>query len=277
MPDDNSTQSVTTPVLRTGLRTPRWPRLRSSIGLRLALLALALGLPFIVYVGFNAVRQASAERDEAQQRTLSLAKLFAARVDDYVGDMVSALALVGHGVALDPSSALANDAFLQRIRDDLPRSVNNVGVWTADGHNIGALDRTKLRDNVSVSDRDYFKTVLRTRKLTIEGPVVSRMTDVPVVIFGRPVLGAAGNVLGVVTVSANLRELGWLLDLKGAAPPETVVSLVNAQGMVLARSIDPQRWVMVEGSAYEGGTRVEHVVFRDVKLDTGVDDRWFKL
>jgi diguanylate cyclase (GGDEF)-like protein/PAS domain S-box-containing protein len=283
MPDDNSTQSVTTPVLRTGLRTPRWARLlprslrgrgrvrlRSSIGLRLALLALALGLPFIVYVGFNAVRQASAERDEAQQRTLSLAKLFAARVDDYVGDMVSALALVGHGVALDPSSALANDAFLQRIRDDLPRSVNNVGVWTVDGHNIGALDRSKLRDNGSVSDRDYFKTALRTRKLTIEGPVASWMNDVPVVIFGRPVFGAAGNVLGVITVSANLRELGWLLDLKGAAPPETVVSLVNAQGMVLARSIDPQRWIGT--SVLNVGKAREHIARREgVDVTSGAD------
>lgn len=256
MPDDNSTPSVTAPVPRKGPGRRRWswrlPRslrgrgrvpLRSSIGLRLALLALALGLPFIVYVGFNAVRQASAEREAAQQRTLALAKLFAARVDDYVGDMVSTLALVGHGVAFDPSSAIANDAFLQQIRNDLPRSVNNVAVWTPDGHNLGALDRTKLRSDVTVADRDYFRTALRTRTLVIEGPVVSRINDEPVVAFGRPVLGSAGNVLGVVTVSAKLRDLRWLLELKGAAPPETVVSIVNAHGVVLARSIDPEHWI----------------------------------
>jgi outer membrane lipoprotein-sorting protein len=42
-------------------------------------------------------------------------------------------------------------------------------------------------------------------------------------------------------------------------------------------TIDPREWVMVEGSAYENDARVEHVVFRDVKMDTGVDDRWFHL
>jgi diguanylate cyclase (GGDEF)-like protein/PAS domain S-box-containing protein len=256
MPDDISTCSVTAPAPRAEpdarrglLRVPRALRrrsrvpLRSSIGLRLALLALALGLPFIVYVGFNALRQASAERDEAQQRSLSLAKLFAARIDDYVGDMRSALALVGHGAAFDPSSAVANDAFLQRIREDLPRSVNNAAVWTPDGHNIGALDRMHVHAGVSVADREFFRTALRTRKLAIEGPVISRMNDEPVVVFGRPVLGSGGNVLGVVTVAAKLRDLRWLLDLKGAAPPGTVVSVVDPRGIVLARTIDPERWI----------------------------------
>src|SRR3954447_26571666 len=69
------------------IRRPRWPRIRSSIGTRLAVLALALGLPFVVYVGGNAARQAGLEREEVKARTLSLARLFAARVDDYVGDM----------------------------------------------------------------------------------------------------------------------------------------------------------------------------------------------
>ena len=42
-------------------------------------------------------------------------------------------------------------------------------------------------------------------------------------------------------------------------------------------TIEPQRWIMVEGSTYEGDARVEHVLFQDVKLDTGVEDGWFRL
>src|SRR5690348_7730735 len=139
MADDNPTPRVTAapdpprparprlpgPARRWLRRARRW---RYGIGARLALLAFALGLPFIAYVGVNAARQASIERDEAKQHTLSLARLFAARVDDYVGDVTSALALVDHGASLDPASGPANDAFLQRIRPDLPRSIDNVGV-----------------------------------------------------------------------------------------------------------------------------------------------------
>jgi diguanylate cyclase (GGDEF)-like protein/PAS domain S-box-containing protein len=252
MPDDNSTPSVTAPASRT--RAPRWlpylprslrgrgrVRLRSSIGVRLALLALALGLPFIVYVGGNAAWQASIERADAQQRSLSLAKLFAARVDDYVSDMLGALALIEHGAVLDASGVAANDAFLQHIRGDLPRSVNNVGVWTLDGRNVGALNRTNPRGDLGIANRDYFKTAVRTRKLAIEGPLVSNGEQIAV--FARPVRGPGGDVLGVVTISTRLRELGWLLDFNGWAPRDTVVSVVNAQGVVLARTVDPDRWI----------------------------------
>lgn len=42
-------------------------------------------------------------------------------------------------------------------------------------------------------------------------------------------------------------------------------------------SVDPQRWVIVEGELEEDGVRVEHLVFEDIKLDTGVETPWFKL
>ena len=229
--------------IRRWMRRPRWLRVRSSIGLRLGLLALAMGLPFVVYVGGSAVRQAALERAEVKQRTLSLARLFAARVDDYVGDMVSALALVGHGATIDAGSTATNDAFLQRIRADLPRSIHNVGIWTIDGHNVGALNRSSVKDDVNVADRDYFRTAVRTRTLAIEGPLTSRDNREPIVLFARPMLGADDQAIGVVTVSAKLRDLQWLLDLKGAASRDTVVSIVNAGGVVLARNVDPERWI----------------------------------
>jgi outer membrane lipoprotein-sorting protein len=42
-------------------------------------------------------------------------------------------------------------------------------------------------------------------------------------------------------------------------------------------SVDPERWLIVEGAVYEDETRVEHVLFREIKLDTGVKEQWFRL
>ena len=225
------------------LRHPRWPRIRASIGLRVALLALGLGLPFVVYVGGSAARQAAHERDEARQRTLSLARLFAVRIDDYVSDIAGALTLVGYGARMDAAGVAANDAFLHRIRADLPRAINNVAIWTMDGRNIGALDHTNLGSDVTIADDVYFRSAIATRALAFEGPRPSRINGQPVVVFARAVLGADNRPVGVVTVSATLRELDWLLDLKGAAPPGTVVSIVNTEGVVLVRNIDPEHWI----------------------------------
>jgi outer membrane lipoprotein-sorting protein len=42
-------------------------------------------------------------------------------------------------------------------------------------------------------------------------------------------------------------------------------------------SLDPQQWLIVEGAVYEDNTRVEHVDFRSIKLNTGKPDAWFRL
>jgi diguanylate cyclase (GGDEF)-like protein/PAS domain S-box-containing protein len=248
------------------LRRLRWPRLRSGIGMRLALLALGLGLPFVVYVGGNAARQAAHEHDEVKQRSLALARLFAARVDDYVGDMAGAIALIRHGAALDANAMPVNDAFLRRIRDDLPRAVNNVGIWTLDGRNIGALNRSAATPlQLTAGQLRHFEQALRTGGLAIEGPLVSPTSGEPVVVFVRPVMDAADRPIGVVTISARLRELRWLLDLQGAVPPGTVVSIVKDDGTVLARSVDAERWI---GRSVLGvGNAREHIAARE-----GVDE-----
>jgi hypothetical protein len=41
--------------------------------------------------------------------------------------------------------------------------------------------------------------------------------------------------------------------------------------------IDPHLWVMLEGRVYEDDVLVDHVRFRDIHLDTGVKDSWFRL
>jgi diguanylate cyclase (GGDEF)-like protein/PAS domain S-box-containing protein len=278
MPDDNPTLHVTAVAPKRDARSGGWRaraarslrgrglvRLRSSIGMRLALLALALGLPFVAYVAGSAVRQASIARDYAQQRTLALARVVAARIDDIVGDNLIALALVGHGVTLDASAVRANDAFLGKIRGDLPRLVQNVGVWTLDGRNIGMLNRTAANAGQSIAQRGYFRRAVQTSTTAIEGPLASEDNGDPVIVFARPVVGAAGEVIGVVTLSTDLRQVQPLLDLGGAVPRQTVISIVNADGVVLARSVDADRWIGM--SVLGVGKAREHLASRE-----GVDE-----
>jgi hypothetical protein len=62
------------------------------------------------------------------------------------------------------------------------------------------------------------------------------------------------------------------------SPFEVVVTYSNLGKSVReVYSLDPHRWVIVEGAVYEDETRVEHVVFRDIKLDTGRAEGWFRL
>ena len=216
---------------------------RAGISLRLMLLVLALGLPFIVYVSLSAMRQAATDRDEARERMVSLARLVAARVDDYVSDMAGTLALSSHGVTPDAAYAAANDAYLQSLRDELPPSMNDIGVWTPDGHDVGTLDRARRGADPGIADRPDFRAALATRRLSIDGPRRAAANDGPVAFFARPLQDGAGRIRGVVTASSRLTELAGLLDAKGVAPAHTVVTLVNAAGIVLARNRDPAAWI----------------------------------
>ena len=225
------------------LPTPAGIPFRTSISLRLMLLVLALGLPFIVYVSLSATRQATVDRDEARERMVALARLVAARVDDYVSDMAGAIALSSHGVTVDPAYAAANDAFLQSLRGELPPSMYNIGVWTPDGRNVGTLDRARRSRDLNIADRADFRAALANRSLSIDGPRRSTGDNEPVAIFARPLLDGAGQIQGVVTASTRLTEIAGLLDAKGIAPTPTVVTLVNAAGIVLARNRNPAAWI----------------------------------
>lgn len=62
------------------------------------------------------------------------------------------------------------------------------------------------------------------------------------------------------------------------APYQVVVSYPDLGKSVReVYSLDAHQWTVVEGALYENNTLMEHVVFRDVKLDTGLTDAYFKL
>jgi diguanylate cyclase (GGDEF)-like protein/PAS domain S-box-containing protein len=276
MPDDRSTLRAIANacrwLLRAGvarrlamrLRVRRRSRWGSSIGVRLALLVLALGLPFIVYVGVSTARQAAVANAFAKQRALAVARAVAGRVDDLVADNLAALALLRHGVTADAAASASNEAFLASMRTDLPRLVHNVGVWTLDGRSAGVLNRAAT-PRAPVAGRAYFRAAAQGSAAVIEGPIAAEDDGTPVVVFASAIVGAAGEVEGVVTLETDLRQVEGRLDLDGAIPRETVIAIVNAEGIVLARSVDSARWI---GRSVLGvGRAREHMAQRE-----GVDE-----
>jgi hypothetical protein len=68
------------------------------------------------------------------------------------------------------------------------------------------------------------------------------------------------------------------LRIGTTSPSEVTVTYPNLGKAVReVYSVDPERWLIVEGAVYEDETRVEHVLFREIKLDTGVKEQWFRL
>ena len=215
---------------------------RLSIRARLLLLVLALALPFFTYIVLSAVDEAGAARELAKERSLAVARVVGARLDDYVGDVNQLLATLSHLVAVGPEHASENDALLREMEPDLPSYINNVAMWTLTGANVGALNKQGRGTGVSVADRQYFKDAISSRKLSLEAPIVARSNGEPVAIFSRPIV-RGDSVLGVVSASTQLTHLQGFLDREGSLPKDSVITVVNPQGIILARSADADAWI----------------------------------
>ena len=209
---------------------------------RLALLALALGAPLLGYVAFSAGEQMRQERELAKERNLAFARIVAARLDDYVGDVNQLLATLSHVVPTSPEATARNDALLSDLRPNLPSHVSNLAIWDPAGTNAGALDPALRARPFSVADRHYFRAALEGQSLVVEAPIVSRSSGESMAIFARSVT-RDGHVVGVVAASTKLVQLEALLRPEGTLPGGSVITLIDQKGTVLARSLDPGHWV----------------------------------
>lgn len=224
----------------------KWPN-HPGIRTRLLLLVLMLAVPFVVYVGVSATRQAHLDREEGSQRMLAAARITAARLDDHVGDIEQLIKVVANVVAVGTGDTASNDALFATMIDSLPPHVNNVSVWTAQGRNIGST-HPELRDKRSdLSGSLLFKEALGSTGIIINAPFKSRINDEQIGVLAMAVR-KKGVVVGVVTVSTRLRRLEELLAPKETLPEGTVITVSDEHGKLLARSLDPDRFIGVDVS-----------------------------
>jgi PAS domain S-box-containing protein len=116
----------------------------------------------------------------------------------------------------------------------------NVGVIDADGKLV--CSAVPLSGPVDLSDRDYFQQALSARDLSIGQFEVERSTGKSVVNFGYPVIDKAGKVRAALFVAL---DLGYFNTLAACAdmPIGASVTLMDAQGTILSRYPDPEKWV----------------------------------
>src|ERR1022692_1134107 len=212
---------------------------RLGVRARLLLLVLALGLPFFTYIVLSAIDEARAGRELAKERSLAVARVVAARLDDYVGDVNQLLATLSHVAAIGPEHTSENNALLGEMRPDLPSYINNVAIWNLSGTNVGTLETLS---GVGVGDRQYFKEAISARKLAVEAPIVSRSTRELVATFARPVV-RRNVVLGAVSASTQLKHLQGFLDREGSLSRDSVITVIDPRGLIITRSAETDAWI----------------------------------
>ena len=222
---------------------------------RLMLLVVALAMPFLLYMGALAWIQAQSERREAFESAESLAGIVSARVDDFIDDSDFFLRLVAH--AAGETTAATMQHYVDNLRADLRPYLGDVALWTLQGAPLAALDPQTLSGPYDIAKHEAFREALRTGALGIEAPVILHAGAEPVVLLARGVADARGQIVGVVTATARLRQLDRILDPSRTLPADAVVTLLDPSGIVVARSRDPEKWIGRDMSATFDRARFE--------------------
>jgi len=95
---------------------------------------------------------------------------------------------------------------------------------------------------VNFSDRAWFQQTVQKRELVVGEYAIGRISGKATLVLAHPVLDAAGQVQGVVTVGL---DLAWLNQLAAQAqlPAGAVLNLIDHNGTILARYPDAEQWV----------------------------------
>jgi hypothetical protein len=162
-------------------------------------------LPAAALIGTLLWSHTLSERSDEKLVALSAAQSVASKIDVYFGDLEILLREISAAVSTNPTDANINDALLQRVKSELPKSVANIFILALDGRNIG----NAVGHHASAGDRLYFQTAVATGRLVVGEPINSRSGVGWVVPVAWPVLtgGAAQAVLVVAVFVDSFRDL----------------------------------------------------------------------
>ena len=210
-----------------------------SLRFRLTLLVLFAVLPALGVTFYSGLEQRRIVAMQAKEESLRSARLVSTHQNQLVEGsrhFLYMLAQLSQVQNCDPASC---SSLFANLMKQYPWFLN-IGAVYPDG-NIFASALPQSQP-VNIADRSYFRLALKTRKFSIGDYQIGRIHGKPSVNFGYPVLDRDGRVKAVVFVSLCL---DWLNQLSTRAnlPSGSTLTVIDHNGVILARHPDPKRWV----------------------------------
>ena len=206
------------------------------------LVTFALGSMFVLYVAFATGRQAGRDRETVTDRMRLVAALAAARLDDHVGDIAQLLKAMGTTTLADSAATASNDIILRTMGANMPQGVLAVSLWDPDGRNIGSSELVVDEPRPGARERDFFVSALRAPGLAIESPVRADKGGDWLAVYAMPVQ-RDGRVVAVISATSRLAMLPQTIEPVEDMTPQTVISVIDADGRFMARSLDADHWI----------------------------------
>ena len=192
-------------------------------------------LALIFYAAGELYRQAAIQ---AQENARHLGRLLLHEHHEQIESarhLLTVLAKVPEVRAAPPARC---GAILADIRREHPIYAN-LGVIRPDGEVV--CSAVPSAERVRVADRPYFQRALATRRFVVGEYQIGRITGKPVQVLALPVTDGADRIRAVVFAAL---DAGWLNRAAAIGlPAGASVTLLDADGTVLTRYPEPEKWV----------------------------------
>lgn len=203
------------------------------------LLAMLIGMGSAVWYAGEIARQG------VLVVTTSHEQVEAARTAAIIGRRVAELqrALRVTAAAMDASMLGSSEAMTQFLQSQAATRAmfGTLGVIDADARLIVSLGATGAQTpGISLSDRVHIQRTLQERRAVVSEPVLSRLSDLPVIVFTQPIFDGGGRAAGVLTGSIALTTQDLLQDIVDSRDDDrdTLIVVADANGRIIAH---PQR------------------------------------
>lgn len=210
----------------------RW-RIRSH----LVMLVLAVAVPVTGLLAYTIYTHRQQALSDAAEMALALAQIATINTRNYVQNRLDVLARLAERPLMRALNSERCDPVLKDFRD-FDAGFSNVVVINRDGLVICSA----LPLDGHLSDGDNFKLIMQDENLAVGTPNLGQISKTWILPLAYPIRDDQGEVNGLIGAAIDLVQYTPLLGIS-ALPSGTTITLLNAKGVVLAHSHNPELWV----------------------------------
>ncbi len=217
-------------------------RLLSTQPIRRQIVAITclLIVPFALVIAWSVDRTRAEREEELQEQAGAVAATAAAYLNQFLAGFDSlASTLTRHPAVIALDADRSNELFAAVLHEQ--PVVLNIILTDRNGVVRGTALQPRL-DVGNIVSMTYVHDVVASGKPVVSELSVGRVSGKPTIVLAYPVSGPGHEVIGALGFGINLARLQSVFE-SVPLPPNSVITVTDSASRVLARSLDPERFI----------------------------------
>ncbi len=203
-----------------------------SIRRKLLLLILTVLLPGAGIIVHDSIKDRRQELEDAKHRAILMVESLSAQQEQIAAGTRQMLSTLAQAPQVQSLDAEACNKLFRELSDRNP-IYSSIGAATPDGNMFASSIHFQPR-SVNIYELKHVEDTIKSLDFSAGEYIVGRLTHVPSINYGYPVLDADKRLIAIVTAGFRLTEYDSFIK-KANLPPDSAVVILDHQGLRLYR------------------------------------------